>query len=336
MSRSPSPIKRLLAALALLALALIGCRSSTFSNPPSWVKANVLSAKEDHPSKIVSDNDAVYYVTGGTVASQHEGTNNIKRISLKDGATSIIVKGGDLIPESSLAIDDKFLYWSDGGNLYRVPKHGGTSEKIIPGAPQPDEMIMDEENFYWLIWTGEGSPPQPIMYAPKKGGDAKPLTPPLPPTTAICLDGDTVFFMTGDGLKKIPKAGGAIVDVYRNRLKTPTLGLLQDKDNFYFMQMNSRGHSSLMKLSKGGGEPTQLTPSINHTMDFVLAGGYIYYFDEVPGMGSFGPVALRRVSTSGGDSVALDQGEGGWIKYLDVDAKQVYFTDISKVYSLPK
>jgi hypothetical protein len=26
----------------------------------------------------------------------------------------------------------------------------------------------------------------------------------------------------------------------------------------------------------------------------------------------------------------------GWIKYLAVDAKQVYFTDIPKVYALPK
>ena len=137
MTRSHSQFNHLVrasTALALLLLAILGCRSTKLSNPPSWTKAKILSDKEDHPSKIITDGDAVYYVTGGTVASQHEGTNNIKKISLKDGAISILVKGSDLIPDTTLAIDSKFLYWSDGGSLRRVPKGGGPSETIIPAV----------------------------------------------------------------------------------------------------------------------------------------------------------------------------------------------------------
>ena len=100
--------------------------------------------------------------------------------------------------------------------------------------------------------------------------------------------------------------------------------------------MNERGHSALMKLNKKSGQVTQLAPSINHTMEFVVSGGNVYYFDEVPKTGSFGPVALRRVSTNGGAPVEIDQGNAGWIKYLAVDEKQIYFTDISKVYALPR
>jgi hypothetical protein len=92
-------------ALSLLLLALLGCRS-TLSNPPSWTKAKKLAENEDHRSKIVSDGNSVFYVTGGTVASMNEGTNNIKRISLKDGSVSILVKGGKLIPDSTLAVDE--------------------------------------------------------------------------------------------------------------------------------------------------------------------------------------------------------------------------------------
>src|SRR5262245_6188059 len=101
-------------AVVCFLLAILGCRS-TFQNSPSWTKTKVLSDKEDHPSKIVTDGNAVYYVTGGTVASQHEGTNNIKKITLKDGAVSVLVKGGEIIPDTTLAIDDKYVYWSDGG-----------------------------------------------------------------------------------------------------------------------------------------------------------------------------------------------------------------------------
>ena len=322
-------------AFFLVLMVILACRSTNQPASPSWTKAKVLSDQEDHPSKIISDGSFVYYVTGGTVASMNEGTDNIKRLSLRDGSVSVLVKGGRLIPDETLALDDRFLYWSDGGNIYRISKDGGESEKIIPGAPKPDEMVMDDENIYWVIWTGEGSPPKPIMYAPKKGGAARQLTPPQRPTTGICLDGDSVFFMTGEGLKKIPKTGGAIVDIYRNPSTAPTLQLQQDADSFYFCQMDSWGHSALMKLNKKTGDVTQLAP-INHTMEFTVSDGWVYYFQDVAGEGSFGPVALLRVATSGGYTVEIDRGNAGWIKHVAVDPKQIYFTDISKVYALVK
>ncbi|HWP54363.1 MAG TPA: hypothetical protein VN476_09490 [Pyrinomonadaceae bacterium] len=334
--RRTSSIPTALLTFFLVLFAILACRSTNQTKDPGWTKLKVLSDKEDHPSKIVVDGEAVYFITGGTVASMNEGTNNIKKILLKDGTVSVLVKGGKIIPDEMLAVDDKFLYWSDGGNIMRVPKGGGESEKIIPGAPKPDEIVMDEENFYWLVWGGEGSPPSPLMFAPKAGGEPKELTPRYSGTSGISIDRDNVYWMTGEGIKKISKKGGEVVDVYRNTSKSPSLGLLQDADNFYFAQMNNRGHSALMKLSKKGGEATQLTASINHVMDFIADSENIYYFDNVPGKGSFGPLALMKVSKTGGNPIELDQGEGGWIKYLAVDAKQVYFTDIARVNAIAK
>jgi len=330
----------LVLALAFLLLAILGCRSTNLSKGPSWAKAKVLSDNEDHPSKVISDGRFVYYVTGGTVASKNEGTNNIKKISLQDCSVSLLVKGGERIPDHALASDEKFLYWSDGGNILRVAKdgagQGGGSETIIKGAPAPDEILLDSENFYWLIWSGEGSPPHPVMFAPRTGGEPKKLTPPQTGTSGLSLDKDFVYWMTGDGIRKIPKAGGEVTEVYHNSSKSPSLGLAQDAENFYFCQMNSQGHSALMKLGKKSGEVTQLAPSINHTMEFVIDDQNVYYFDEVPGTGSFGPVALKKVSKAGGDPVVLDQGQAGWINYLAVDSTQVFFTDISKVYGVAK
>lgn len=326
----------LVLALAILALSILGCRSTNPSKPLSWAKATVLSDKEDHPSKIISDGLSVFFVTGGTVASMNEGTNNIKKISLKDGSVTVLVRGGQQIPSAALAVDDKFLYWSDGGNIFRVPKEGGTSEKIIPNAPNPAEMLVDAENIYWLIWAGEGSPPQPLMMAPKNGGEAKQLTPPQKPTSGIAIDADFVYWMTGAGIQKISRKGGEITEVYHKPAKGPSLGLQQDVDNFYYAQMNDRGKSALMKFARKTGEVTQLAPSINHVFEFIIDARDVYYFDEIPGTGSFGPIALKKVSKAGGNPVTLDQGEAGWVKYLAVDSTQVYFTDISKVYAVSK
>jgi len=326
----------LLLALALLLFSILGCRSTNSLKPPSWTKAKVLSDKEDHPSKIISDGHSVFFVTGGTVASMNEGTNNIKKISLKDGSVTVLVKGGKQIPSAALAVDDRFLYWSDGGNILRVPKDGATSEKIITAAPNPDQMVVDAENIYWLIWAGEGSPPQPLMMAPKNGGEAKQLTPPQSPTSGIAIDADFVYWMTGAGIQKISKKGGEITEVYRNPSKSPSLGLAADADNFYYAQMNSNGKSALMKFVRKTGEVTQLVPSINHVFEFIIDDRNVYYFDEIPGTGSFGPIALKKVPKAGGDPVTLDQGEAGWVKYLAVDSTQVYFTDIARVYALAK
>jgi hypothetical protein len=202
-------------------------------------------------------------------------------------------------------------------------------------------MLVDDENIYWLIWGGEGSPPLPVMFAPKKGGEAKRLTPAYAGTSGISIDHDFVYWMTGDGIKKVAKpsrdkTGGDVTEVYHNSSKSPSPGLMQDADNFYFMQMNSNGYSALMKLGKKDGVVTQLAPSINHTLDFIIDDTNVYYFDYVPNTGSFGPDALKKISKGGGESVSLDQGSTAWGKYLTVDSKQIYFTDISKVYALGK
>ena len=48
------------------------------------------------------------------------------------------------------------------------------------------------------------------------------------------------------------------------------------------------------------------------------------------------PVALMKVPRNGGTPVELDRGNAGWIQHLAVDSRQIYFTDISKVYALAK
>jgi hypothetical protein len=325
----------LFAALLLFA-CVIACKETTPA--PSWTRVKVLAEHEDHPAKIVSDGSSVFFVTGGTIASQNEGTNNIKRISIKDGNVSVLVKGGEKIPSEALALDEKFLYWSDGGTIFRVPKTSGESEAMVrdlPGAPA--EMVVDNESIYWLIWTGGEKPhPVPVMFAPKKGGAAKELAPPQVGANGICVDNDSVYWDTPDGIKKAPKTGGEATFLYQNPTKWPTVALVCDAENFYFAQMNEKGHSALMKLPKKGGAPTQIAPAVNHTMEFALDDTSVYYFDNEPGGGLTGAVALRKVSKNGGEPVPLDHGAAGWVKYLAVDKAQAYFTDIAKVYGLTK
>ena len=316
----------LLSALMLLLVCILGCKSTV------W-KAKVLADNQDHPSKIISDGSSVFFVTGGTVAAQEAGTNNVNRISLKDGSVSVLVKGGEHYVSATLAVDEKFLYWSDPGHIYRVPKAGGESETIVSDAPgKPDEMVVDDENIYWLVWGSSGSHNLPVLFAPKKGGASRQLATGQEGYSGLCVDRDFVYWVAATGIRKVPKTGGPETFVYRNPNKGPMSDMVSYAESLFYAQMDNHDNWVLMKISKKGGEPSKLAPSISEVMEFVAADGYIYYFDRE----SSKNYALRKISTGGGEPVTLDRGEDSWNKYLAVDQTQIYFTTIAKVNALPK
>jgi hypothetical protein len=316
----------LLLTFALMLACIPGCK------PAVW-KARVLADKQDHPSKIVSDGSSVFYVTGGTVASRNEGTNNVNRISLKDGSVSVLVKGGEQLPSDTLAVDDKFVYWSVPGRIFRVPKAGGESEMIVSDAPgKPDEMVLDDENIYWLVWGGSGSHNMPVLFAKKTGGSTQTLATGQEGYSGLCVDRDFVYWVAAKGISKVAKTGGPDTLLYRNPNRGPMSGLVHDSENLFYAQMDNRNDWVLMKISKKGGEPTRLAPSISEVMDFVADENSIYYF----GSETASDYALRKVSTNGGEPTTLDRGQDSWNKYLAVDQSQVYFTTIAKVYVVPK
>src|SRR5258708_6254841 len=325
-----SSVPSLISILILFLACILGCKAT--APAPSWTKTKLLALNEDHPSKIIADGSFIYFVTGaGTVAAKNEGTNNIKRISLKDGTVSVLVKGGEHFPSDALAVDEKFLYWSDGGTILRVPKTGGESEAVVSDAPgSPAEMVVDSENIYWLIWSGgEKAHPVPVMFAPKKGGAAKQLAPPQIGANGICLDRDSVYWTTPGGIKKAPKIGGDATFVFENPAQWPTTGLISDAENFYYAQMNDKGHSALMKLSKKSGAPKQIAPAINHTFEFVADDASIYYFDDEPGGGIIGTVALRKAPKSDGDPRMAGHGRPGRGEQIHAGKNKRHFHDPS-------
>ena len=310
----------------LMSAIILACK------PAVW-RAKVLADKQDHPSKIISDGDSVFYVTGGTLASQNEGTNNVNRISLKDGSVSVLVKGGEHFPSQTLAADDTFLYWSEPGKIYRVPKAGGASEMIVSDAPgKPDEMVLEGENIYWLVWGGSGSHNLPVLFAKKTGGATQRLATGQEGYSGLCVDRDFVYWVSATGIRKVPRVGGADTFLYRNPNKGPMSDMVQDPENLFYAQMDSHDNWVLMKISKKGGEPTKLAPSISEVMQFVADDNSIYYFDRETASN----YALRKIPTGGGAPVTLDRGADDWNKYLAVDKTQVYFTTIGKVLAVPK
>ncbi len=300
-------------------------------NKGEWANSKVLADKLDHPSAIAADDKFIYFVTGGTIASQQEGTNNVIVMKIDDGKSITVFNGGDkYIPDTHfLLVDDNYIYFSIG-SLVRVPVLGGEIQKISV-AGMPTDFVMDDENYYWHPFVGEGMKPAPFYSLSKKGGTAKAITDPRPSANSLCIDDEFIYWIQTDGIYKMQKKGGEITKVYSTPDKQITSGLQIDADNFYFTQGD--GKQTLMKVSKEGGAAKQLAPAINQTMDFLVDNKNVYFFADE---GSFAPIALKKVSKNGGDVVTMDSGNAGWIKHLAQNKTHIFFTDISKLRSIEK
>jgi hypothetical protein len=325
MSAQPRSLLWRVAALSILFGLLSGCELST--REPEWTKSKVLATKLDHPQAVAVDEKFIYFVSGGTVASQHEGTNNVMKMPVEGGTPSVVFKGGDkYIPDTFfLTLDEKYAYFSVG-SLVRVPKDGGELEEISI-AGMPTEFVMDDENYYWHPFVGEGMPPAPIYAMPKKGGTARASTDPRPSANGLCLDDRFIYWIQTTGIYKQPKNGGEITQVYSTPAGQISSGLRQDADSFYFTQGESK--HALYKLSKKGGEPVQLAKSINSAVDFVVGETDVYFRREK----NFNTDYLSKVSKNGGDVVDLDS---GYLQSLAVGKTLIYFTDINTIYSIPR
>jgi hypothetical protein len=314
--------------LMIVVGVILGC--SALKKEPVWQKARVLAENVDHPQAIANDDKFIYYVTGGTIASLNEGTSGVWKMPLAGGPPVQLFKGYEidkehvLLPDTFvLATDEKYVYWSAGA-IWRTPKAGGESEKITGG--KPTEWAFDDSHIYWHNFGGENSPPMPIYFADKKGGDAKPLTEPVI-TTGIVAGKDFVYWAQADGIYKIAKSGGEKTKVYSAPEKQRVDGLIADQENFYFTQGD--GRNALMKIPQQGGEPTKIAPEINHVHDFYTDGKFVYF---IKNESSF-ETSLNKVSVDGGEITQLDK---GYLASFTVGSEKVFITDIARIYSLNK
>src|ERR1044072_3046799 len=88
-----------MAVLSILVAGASGCELK--NSEPTWTKSKIIAAKLDHPQALAVDGKYLYFILGGTVASQNEGTNNVMRMPIEGGAPTIVFKGGaKYIPDS--------------------------------------------------------------------------------------------------------------------------------------------------------------------------------------------------------------------------------------------
>jgi hypothetical protein len=323
--------KLLLSVMGLLSLISCGGGdrgngSGNISQPKEWQKAKPISgpagtARLDHPKALVTDDKFIYFVTGGTVAGQQEGTNNIMKMPVEGGEPAVLFKGGESIPsDSSIALDDTYVYFNADG-FRRVPKNGGEAV-VLSKSVSTWEIILDNENIYWLPFVGEGTPPKPVYSMPKTGGEPKALTDPRI-ANGLCLDDKFLYWTEPDSIYKIAKTGGTVEKIYSSPNKEVAADLKMDAENFYFLSGISK--RDLMRMPKGGGEAVKVAADIDR---FWLGENEIVFSRWI----GLTDTALFKISKTGAGETELDR--SGFIADLVIGKNKIYLSDLVKIFEL--
>ncbi len=320
--------RTLLFAAAIIAALAIAC--SSVEKKPEWQNSERLAGGLDHPGALTADETNLYYVTGGTIASLHEGTSGVWKMPLAGGTPTQLFKGYQqdektiVLPDTFvMASDKKYVYFSANG-IYRVPKDGGPAERMTSGMPT--EMAVDDDRIYWHNFTGEGMKATPLYSADKKGGEPKAITE-AANISAIAIDGQYIYWSQPDGIYRMPKSGGSPAKIFAAPEKEPTYGIAAVADDLYFA--SGIGSASLMKMSKAGGQPTKVVEGVNTTFAFYVDEKFAYF---VRNEGTFG-TSVQRVPIGSGPAEKLDD---GYIAAYCVAGGRVFASDIANIYRLTK
>lgn len=316
--RFANKLMLLFALVALIAVAL-GCGES---KPRVWQKAKPLAGKLDHPSALTVDGTNLYFVTGGTVASKNEGTNNVMKMPVGGGPAEIVFKGGDLIIDPhSIATDDDSVYFSASG-LRKIAKSGGEA-KLLTEAFSASEMIVDKDSVFWLPFVGQGMPAAPIYRVSKNGGAPTALTGPREGANGLSSDAENIYWSERSGIYRVAKAGGQVETVHTASADRPVGELRADGDAFYFLEGTSA--RSLFRIPRSGGPPVAIAKNVS---DFWLGGDRIVFSRYTD---SFS-VAIFRIAKTGGEATELDR--DGHLADLVLSGQTVLVADINTIYAL--
>jgi hypothetical protein len=293
--------------------------------PPAWPKSRVLHRAPAGLGDVVVEGARAYVPAGGH--PQESGDNEILAIALPDGPATVLVEAADQIPGDALAVDGEFLYWSSARGISRVPLAGGATELIVAaveGVP-PAELVVDQDQLFWIEWTGEG-PARPVRSAPKAGGEAVALTPPVQGANGLCVDGDTVWFTTPEGIQRVPRGGGTPTRV-GNGPSDATVQLIQDRDALYTVRADG---GRLTRIPKNGMAPAKLADGALWTAELAVDLRYVYFVDQ--GDGGW---RLRRVPKEGGQPETLDTGPtAAFVRHLAIGPAGPVFVGRDTVWTL--
>jgi hypothetical protein len=186
---------------------------------------------------------------------------------------------------------------------------------IASGQGEPVGVRVDAATAYWINSHVFAGGPSDIVFARKSGGGSVAvLQDKVPDMGFMELDSARVYWPQGavepgvGGIRSKPKAGGAVVDIVRNRR---VFALALSGDHIYFASPDNGGQ--ILRVAKTGGSITRLAtvgPGLDNTPFISVVGDKVFFTQstfevECDGLVRFVPKTGGAVTTIAKDVCQL-------------------------------
>jgi hypothetical protein len=252
-------------------------------------------------------------VEGGEAAAPDAPTEATPASPAGDGSvTGPTVLVSNVYEARQVAVDDVNVYFtglsatSDDEGIYQIAKDAlETAPILLSGNDgQPLSLASDGAYVYW----NDTLDPEAIRRVMVGGNGATTLA--AIGVGGMSLGATSLFFVTGDGVESMPKAGGTPTVLAPAPTGAVLAGAL-DASYFYFAASPSSLSTTISRVLQSGGPVTTLA-TVGTTVNVLATDGANVYFvsgDELSAVpASGGTVSVLASGFSGSTSLTVDSG----------------------------
>ncbi len=169
--------------------------------PKGGGEAVAVATEQEGLSTVMLDGANVYWTGKEDIWAQPKSGGKPRAVSSK-----LATPGG-------LQLDDGYAYVYSvmAGKVARAPKKGGASKVVLSEERATlHYFLVDDASLYWTFGAEKK---MEIDRMPKGGGKATQVVAGQDPPVDIRLDGDSIYWTTGDAILRVAKAGGPVSPV---------------------------------------------------------------------------------------------------------------------------
>lgn len=229
---------------------------------------------------------------------------------------------------TSIAVDSKNVYWTDGsdpGTVMSVPLTGGTPTTVASGQKSPWALAVNGQDVYW---TNRGSQQSnyidgAVMRTSLSGGTPSTVATGQNDPQALALDAKNVYWAntgfanaTGQTIMKAGLGGSTLVTLASQQ--TPN-GIAVDASSVYWT--NGTMPSAVLSVPISGGMPTTLATEAGSASAIIVQAGTVYWLTDASGKAS-----LSSLPVAGGTPSAVTSGFSVAFTSLTSDSSALYWT----------
>jgi hypothetical protein len=171
--------------------------------PKGGGSALVLAKAQANPHSLLLEGESLFWINW---SEGDHTTGAVMTMARRGGKPRVLAAAGGQPIGQELAVDERFVYFTRGSELVRVPKTGGAVTQLASGLATVTALAVDATHVY-----AAAADSKQLVRVAKADGTSAVLAAPNAFPWRIVLDADNVYYTVNSGepaLFRVAKKGG--------------------------------------------------------------------------------------------------------------------------------